>query len=82
MVGEEASLVAAHAEVIDEEGARGGGIGMGIERSAERREDCGGVGIEIADLLDDGADDLGLVRREVVQGTSAFRLIDLRRSMS
>ena len=77
MVGEEAALVPAHAQVIDEEAAGCGRVGRGVERAAEGREDGRGIGVEVANLADDGADKVGLVWWEVAQGARALGLVDL-----
>lgn len=45
MVGQETSLVAARAEVVDEEGARNVRLGGGIEASFEGREETSNVAI-------------------------------------
>lgn len=77
MVRHEAALVAAHAEVVDEQGAGGGWVGGGIEGAFEGVEEAGDIAVEIADFAGYGADDLGLVGWEMGEGLGALRMLDL-----
>ena len=77
MIGEQASLVPAHAEVVDEQAAGGGGVLGGIEGAFEGRAEGGDVFVEVADFACNGADELGLVGREVWEGLGALSVLDL-----
>jgi hypothetical protein len=77
VVRHQAALVAAHAEVVDQQGAGGGWVGGGIEGALERVEKAGYIAVEIADFAGYRADDLGLVGWEMGEGLGAFRMLDL-----
>ena len=77
MVGKQTSLVPAHAEVVDEEAAGGSGVLGGIEGAFEGRPEGRDVFVEVAHFPSDGADELGLVGREVWEGLGAFSVLDL-----
>lgn len=77
MVRHEAALVAAHAEVVDQQGAGGGWVGGGIEGAFEGVEEAGYIAVEIADFAGYCADDLGLVGWKMREGLGALRMLDL-----
>lgn len=63
--------------MVDEEGARDCGVGGGIEGAFEGGEEGGDVVVERADFSRHGADEVGLVGWEVVEGLGAFGVLDL-----
>jgi len=77
VVCEETALVAAHAEVVYEEGAGSGRVCGGVEGRAVGSEDGGDVAVEVADFADDGAREVGGVGWEVREGLDAFGVLDL-----
>lgn len=61
MVGEQASLVTAHAEMIDEDGTCGGWFRGGVEGTFEGSKDVGDVFVEITYFARRFSDELGLI---------------------
>jgi hypothetical protein len=77
VICKETALVAARADVVDEQGAGGRRVRGGVEAAAEGFEEAGDVAVEIADFAGDGAYELGLVGGQVDEGLGAFRVLDL-----
>lgn len=61
MVGEQTSLVTAHAKMIDKDGACCGWFRGGIERAFEGSEDVGDIFVEVAHFAGRFSDELGLI---------------------
>ena len=89
VVGQETSLVAAHAEVVDHERARGGGIFGRVERGfnlraiaglragrAEAGEDLAVLAVEVADFFGHGLDGRAGVGWQVREVLDAFGVHD------
>jgi hypothetical protein len=77
VIRKETALVAARADVVDEQGAGGRWVRGGVEAAAEGFEEAGDVAVEIADFAGDGAYQFGLVGGEVDEGLRAFGVLDL-----
>lgn len=82
MVGKQTALIAAHAEMVDQESACGGGVGRWVEGGCTRvglvrREKTRDVLVELVNLTDEGPDEVCMVRGEMWKGLMAFGVLDL-----
>lgn len=85
MVGQQAALGAAHAEVVHQDGAGGGRGGEWVEWCLGRvcaggnrgGEELGDGFVQGANFVDEGEDELGLVGGEMGEGEGAFGVLGL-----
>ena len=77
VVGQEAALVAAHRQVVDQEGAGRGLIRTGVEGAVERLEEACDILAEITHLPRGRPDQFGLIRRQMRQVLGPFGMLDL-----
>lgn len=77
MVGQEAALIATHAEVVDEESACSGRFLRRIEGTAEGFKEGVDFAVELTDFAYYGANKFGLVGRELGQCLCSLRMLHL-----
>lgn len=78
MIGEQAALIAAHAEVIDEKLTSRCRLLGGIEGTTERLKDCVDLAVQLANFSNHRPHELRLVGREIGKVLRSFAMLDLR----
>lgn len=81
MVGEQATFVPAHAEVIDKDRTGRSWFSRRVERAFKWSQNVRNVFVYIANLTRHGSDDLGLIGWQMCQCLGPFRMLHLCTSL-
>lgn len=78
MIGQQASLIPPHREVVDEQGAGHGWIGCRVEGALERLQEFSDILLNVPNFPRHHADQIGLIGGQMSQVLSPLGMLDLQ----